>query len=405
MEWHRYGPEKRGEGTPDVTSQPDLNMNELLDLARDKSVNGRTRLVQIVGDLFFDEGRILNARERALMTDILRQLIHDVEMSVRKSLADKLAMEADAPSELVIVLANDEIEVAHSILLNSAVLQDLELIEIIQHRTFQHRLTIAMRQTVREPVSDALVETDNTKVIQTLIENDGARISSSTMVYLVDQSESRDAYQKPLLDRSDMSDQLAKRMYWWVSAALRTHIVEHYEVDPTELDQSIESTIKTLIAATPGGATGEIDDRSLDQAAKLSNKIFGGKTITPAILLKTLRQGEVRLFEGMLAQATDLRPNLARRLIYEPGGEGLAIACRAIDMNKADFGALFLLSRSARPDDKSVDPDEVTRAMSFFDRIRVKTAKIVLARWRLDPDYLFAIEQIQGANELKAAAE
>jgi len=389
--------EKQGAEALDMTGPPDLTMNELLDLARDKSVNGRTRLVQIVGDLFFDEGRILNARERALMTDILRQLIHDVEMSVRKALADKLAMETDAPSELVTVLANDEIEVAHSILLNSAVLQDLELIEIIQHRTFQHRLTIAMRQTVPEPVSDALVETDDTKVIQTLIENDGARISSGTMVYLVDQSETRDAYQKPLLDRPDMSDHLAKRMYWWVSAALRTHIVEHYEVDPTELDQNIESTIKTLI--------GETDDRSLDEAARLSNKVFGGKTITPAILLRTLRQGEVRLFEGMLAQTTGLRPNLARRLIYEPGGEGLAIACRAIGMTKPDFGSLFLLSRSARPDDKTVDPDEVARTMSFFDRIKVSTAKIVLARWRLDPDYLFAIEQIQGANELKAAAE
>lgn len=388
-----------------MTRQPDLHMDELLDLARDKSVNGRTRLVQIVGDLFFDEGRILNTRERALMTDILRQLIHDVEMSVRKSLANKLAMEADAPPELVTVLANDEIEVAHSILLNSAVLQDLELIEVIQHRTFQHRLTIAMRQNVTETVSDALVETDNTRVIQTLIENDSAQISPSTMLYLVDQSESRDAYQKPLLDRPDMSDTLAKRMYWWVSAALRTHIVDHYEVDPTELDQNIESTIKTLIDPSSVSATGETDSRSLDQAAKLSDKVFGGQAITPAILLRTLRQGDVRLFEGLLAQTTGLRPNLARRLIYEPGGEGLAIACRAIEMTKADFGSLFLLSRSARPDDKSVDPDEVTRTMSFFDRIPVKTAKIVLARWRLDPDYLFAIEQIQGANELKAAAE
>ncbi|MEE8334342.1 MAG: DUF2336 domain-containing protein [Alphaproteobacteria bacterium] len=388
-----------------MTSQPNLNMNELLDLARDKSVDGRTRLVQLVGDLFFDEGRILNTRERALMTDILRQLIHDVEMSVRRSLADKLSREANAPAELVTVLANDEIEVAHSILMNSSVLQDLELIEIIQHRTFQHRLTIAMRQDIAEPVTDALVETDNTMVIQTLIENDSAQISPSTMVYLVDQSETRDAYQKPLLDRADLGAPLAKRMYWWVSAALRTHIVEHYDVDPTELDQNIESTIKTLIDAPHGGATGKLDNRPLEEAAKLSKKVFGAQTITPETLLQTLRQGEVRLFEGMLAQTTDLRPNLARRLIYEPGGEGLAIACRAIGMTKADFGSLFLLSRSARPDDKSVDPDEVARAMSFFDRIKVKTAKIVLARWRLDPDYLFAIEQIQGANELKAAAE
>jgi len=388
-----------------MTNEQNLSMNELLDLARDKSVNGRTRLVQLVGDLFFDEGRVLNARETALMTDILRQLIHDVEMSVRKSLAEKLSTKANAPSELCAALANDEIEVAEPILLNSSVLQDLELIEIIQHRTFQHRLAIAMRKNVSETVSDALVETGNPKVIQTLIENDTANISSGTMEYLVKESETREAWQKPLLERPDMSPHLAKRMYWWVSAALRTHIVEHYRLDPVELDQAIESTIQDIIGATPDGSVGETDDRALDEAAKLSDKIFGGKTITPSILLQTLRHGEVRLFEGMLAQISGLRLNLARRLIYEPGGEGIAIACRAIGMTKADFGSLFLLSRSARPDDKTVDPDEVTRAMSFFDRIRVETAKMVMARWRLDPDYLFAIKQIEGVNELKAAAE
>jgi len=388
-----------------MTNEPELSMNELLDLARDKSVKGRTRLVQLVGDLFFDEGRVVNARERGLMTEILRQLIHDVEMSVRKSLAEKLSTKPNAPTELVTVLANDEIEVAHPILLNSSVLQDLELIEIIQHRTFQHRLTIALRQGVSESVSDALVETGNPKVIQTLIENESAQISPSTMEYLVKESETKEAWQKPLLDRPDMSSHLAKRMYWWVSAALRTHIVEHYQLDPTELDQTIESTIKNLIGGQQGDEAAERDDRALDQADKLTSKVFGGKTITPAVLLQTLRQGEVRLFEGMLAQVTGLRLNLARRLIYEPGGEGIAIACRAIGMTKADFGSLFLLSRSARPDDKSVDPGEVSRAMSFFDRIRVETAKVVMARWRLDPDYLFAIKQIEGVNELKAAAE
>ena len=115
---------------PAMASPGDLELQELLDLARDKSVTGRTRLVQVVGDLFFEEERILSDRERALMTEILHQLIHDVEMSVRRALADRLADQPDAPHELVTVLANDEISVAHKILEKSLVLQDIELIEI-----------------------------------------------------------------------------------------------------------------------------------------------------------------------------------------------------------------------------------------------------------------------------------
>ena len=378
-------------------------MQELLDLARDKSVNGRTRLVQVVGDLFFEEKSVTNDRERALMTQILQQLIHDVEQSVRKALADRLAVETDAPSELVRILANDEIDVAHKILHSSMVLQDLELIEIIQHRTFEHQLTIAMRNDVSEAVSDALVETGNSKVIQTLIENETASISENTLEYLVNESKTREPYQKSLLDRPDFSPHLAKRMYWWVSAALRKHIVEEYKIDPTELDQKIESTIKDLLGEPTekepkreeiGSEAEIIDTSSMDLARKLAET----HAITPQLLLQTLRKGEVRMFEGMFAQLTGLRTNLIRRLVYEPGGEGLAIACKSAELTKPDFGSLFLLSRAARPGDKTVDPNEVARVMKFFDRLRLDTAKKVVDRWKLDPDYLFAIQQVEGSN-------
>ena len=376
-------------------------MQELLDLARDKSVNGRTRLVEVVGDLFFEEKAVTNERERDLMAAILQQLIHDVEQSVRKALADRLAMETNAPHDLVSILANDEIDVAHKILRSSEVLQDLELIEIIQHRTFEHQLTIAMRNDVSEAVSDALVETGNSKVIQTLIENETATISDNTLEYLVNESKTREPYQLPLLDRPDFSPHLAKRMYWWVSAALRKHIVEEYTIDPTELDQKIESTIKDLLGepqtVAPQAEVSEgeiIDTHSMDLARKLA----ATNAITPTLLLQTLRKGEVRMFEGMFAQLTGLRTNLVRRLVYEPGGEGLAIACKAADLTKPDFGSLFLLSRAARPGDKTVDPNEVARVMKFFDRLGLDTAKKVVDRWKLDPDYLFAIQQVEGSN-------
>ena len=388
-----------------MANSSENEMQDLLDLARDKSVNGRTRLVQVVGDLFFEESDVLNQRERDLMTDILRQLIHDVEMSVRIALADRLALEIDSPPELVTILANDDIEVAHNILLNSEVLQDLELIEIIQHRTFEHQLTIAMRKKVSEAVSDALVETGNTKVIKTLIENDGADISDNTLEFLINKSKTEEELQQPLLDRPELSPHLAKRMYWWVSAALRQHIVANYKIDPTELDQKIESTIKDLLGEEEVSTeVGEIDMRSMHQASMLASRLADKNAITPQLLLQTLRKGEVKMFEGMFAQASGLRGTLIRRLIFEPGGEGLAIACKAIGMSKPDFGSLFLLSRSARPGDKSVDPREVTRVMTFFDRVQADTAKKVVSRWKLDPNYLFAIKQVEGGNSAQKAA-
>jgi len=381
-----------------MTEPEQIDFNELLGLARDKSVEGRTRLVQIVGDLFFDTDTVLRETERTIMSDILRQLIHDVEMKVRQVLAERMASEAGAPRDLVSALANDQIEVAHPILTQSTVLQDMELVEIIEHRTFGHQLAIAMRATVSETVSDALIETGNVDIIKTLLENDSADISGKAMEYLVEQSEKIDDIQVPLVNRTDLGPDLAKRMYWWVSAALRKHIVEHYRIDEAELDDKIQDTIHDIL-----GGPGEIDDTPLRKSQELAEKLQNAKAITPQLLIQTLRQGEVVLFEDLLSQVTGLRTKLIRRFVFEPGGEGLAIACRAAEIDKPDFASIFLLSRSARPGDKVVDPNEVSRVLNFFDRIGIETARKVVKRWHLDPNFLFALKQVD--DNKRSAAE
>lgn len=374
-----------------------IEFTELLMLARDRSVEGRTRLVQIVGDLFFDTDTVLREAERSLMTEILRQLIHDVEMRVRQVLAAHLASEADPPADLIRALANDEIEVAHAILTQSTVLQDIELIEIVEHRTLGHQLAIAMRGTVSAAASDALIDTSNVDVIKTLLENDSAEISGKAMEYLVEQSEKIDELQVPLINRDDLGPELAKRMYWWVSAALRKHITEHYRIDEAEIDDKLQDAIHEILGR------GELVKVALRKSQELAEKLNAAKAITPQLLIQTLRQGEIVLFEDLLSGLTELRTNLIRRFVFEPGGEGLAIACRAAGIEKADFASIFLLSRSARPGDKVVDPNELSRVLHFFDRIQPRTARKVVKRWHLDPNFLFALKQVQEGK--RSAAE
>ncbi len=160
----------------------------LIDLAHDKSKQGRAALVSAITQLYDGQGQGLTAQNREIITDIIVRLIKEVEASVRRSLADHFAERSDAPEDLVIALANDDIEVAHPILLKSEVLHDAELIEIVQHRTMEHQVVIAMRPLVSERVSDALVKTRNDKVVTTLLENEGARISETTMEHLVEAS-------------------------------------------------------------------------------------------------------------------------------------------------------------------------------------------------------------------------
>lgn len=366
-----------------------ISFDQLLDLARDKTAAARRLLAETVSDLFLAEGKVLTERERALMIDVLRRLVHDVEMSIRGTLAERLADRPAAPRELVVELANDEIEVAHPILVRSEVLQDPELIEIIRHRTLEHQLAITMRTSISEAVCEALVETSNSDVIAALLANPSARIPQATLEYLVEESKQVDRYQNPLLNRGDLPTDLAKRMYWWVSAALRKHILQKFPIDSAELDESLESTIRASL-----GMNGR--DASLrHKPAALADALIKANAVNPPFLVKVLREGEIALFVALLAQLAGLRGTLVRRFIFEPGGEALAIACRAIGINKPEFAIILRLSRKARPGDWQNGHDQVKAVLDFYDKLDEAGARKLLRRWQRDPEFLDAIRRLE----------
>jgi uncharacterized protein (DUF2336 family) len=369
----------------------DTALKNLLELARDRSVPSRNRLVERLGDLYFEDTSAKSA-ERELMAELLRDLIRDVEMTVRAKLARRMAADPNAPADLIATLANDEIEVAHAILVRSNVLGDAELIEIIHHRTVRHQESIAQRNAVSVDVSDALAETREPSVIETLIRNNGARISNETLAALVEESKKIETYQGPLLDRSDLSPHLARRMYWWVSAALREHIANNFEIDTIELDTKIVGAVTEILGERPAV---ELPSDGLDELARKLSEV---ESITPELLIETLRERETSLFEALFARLIGLKKNLIRRFIMETGGEALAIASKAANITKADFTSIFLLSRSARPGEKVVDPNELSRAMAFYDRLTQDTARKVVERWHLDPDYLDALKRVHAPD-------
>jgi uncharacterized protein (DUF2336 family) len=386
---------------------PGQDLRFLLDLALDKSLEGRRALTATIGDLFGKQDAVLSERERALMTDILRKLIHDCEMAVRRDLSERLSGAPNPPHELIVALANDEIEVAEPILKRSAVLRDAELVGVIRHRTQQHQLVIAMRRSLSEYVSDALVETGNIDVIKVLLENADAHISEATMAYLAEESRRVDTYQEPLLRRGDLGPELAARMYLWVSAALRSHILDNFDIDPSQIDDHLEQ----VAGAAAQGAEPQHDvaqsaeTEPAKPAEVLAGRLTEQRKVTPDFLVQVLRQGEVPLFEALFGQLSGLKAPRLQSVLYDTGGEGLAIACRAMAMPKPTFATIFLLSRRGHTGRQIVDPRELSRALLLFDKISPAAAAEVMKGWRRNWKYQDAVEQIAESDRPPPADE
>jgi len=374
-----------------MNAPPALDMQGLLRLASDSSTEARRQIVNVIADLFDSRGELLNERERALMSDILRKLIHEFEMAVRYELSTRLAGNKSVPADLMVMLAKDEIEVARPVLLRSEVLGDEELVDVITHRTQQHQLAIAMRRSISESVSEALAATENVDVVRALLENEDAHISAATMAYLVEESQRIDSYQEPLVRRRDLDPALAKRMLAWVSAALRRHIVDTYDIDADALDDALEEVFE----AGGRGATPDAGEPSDDvsKARALASRLGAGGHITPELLVRVLRQGEIPLFEALFGELTGLPDRRVRSIAREKSGRMLCIACRAADIDKGSFGSIYLL-RAQDTDRRVRDPRELARVMKLFDSVRPEDAVRIVKLWKRAPEYVAAIEKL-----------
>jgi uncharacterized protein (DUF2336 family) len=366
----------------------------LIGLARDKSVESRKRLVAVVSDIFFSDQAILTEYERALITDILHKLIYELAVPVREVLSAHLARNESMPRAIQRVLADDEIEVAAPILLNNEALLDVELIEIVRHRALEHQLMLAMRRAPAAVVAEPAAESGEGDLIRDLLDGGDPRVADVTMAYLIEQSGGVDSFQEPVLRREDLSERLARKMILWILAALRQHILDRFDVELTSLDDGIESAAEEL-SERLGAESGRRGD---DRAGELAAALDRAGQLTPGRLIQALRQGEVALFVAMVAHLTGLRLPLVRRLLFEPGGEGLVVACRALGFDKSIVASIFLLCRRARPGDWAADPRELSRVLALFDRVQAAAARAVLARWRRDPDFLYAIKTVEEAK-------
>ena len=332
-------------------------------------------------------------RERSLMLDILHKVVVDVEMSVRKTLSENLADVADAPPALIRLLADDDIEVAYPILTRSPVLADADLIEIVENRALEHQLAISMRYSVSEDVSVALVNCGQPTVIESLLRNENAQLSQATVAYLVEESKRVDTFREPLLRRSELGPDLAKRMFLWVSTALRTFIIDHFAFDQVTVDALLEKAAAHELedpgaGSEPSGA--DILADTLEQKRK----------ITPDMLIDALAQGEINLFVSMLGRITGLERDMVLRLLFEAKGEGLAVACKAVGLERRAFCSLLDLSRKARPSGNARAGASSESALPLFDATTREAASAALKKWQRTSDYMVAVRELKRKAEL-----
>jgi len=350
-------------------------IENLIKLAHDGSKEGRTELFDGITELIETQHQQISAVEIDLMMDILGKIIADIEVSLRKKLSLKLADHSDVPVELIILLANDDIEVANPVLIQNTLLTDRELVSIIQRKSRQHQLSIAARKMLSSDVSRELVKTDDDGVIVTLLTNQEARIDNKTIEEIVEKSKTRKILQSPLIHREDLPKHIAARMYSWISMSLKQELLEIHSLSMDELEETIFTSIEEM----------KSEDSQVIESAEsevtLIDKLKKADKLHISFLMKSLRQGNIRLFELAFTEILNIPENIMRNILYERGPAALAIACCAAKIDKSVFLTMFRLTREAKMMDTELTQTEIEHTYNQFVNTNEQRAKGILHKW------------------------
>ena len=368
------------------------HIETLISLAHDKSKEARGKLVENITDLFLSDGGRLNEHERAIMSDILSKLIFTVEASLRKQLSQALADSGVEMDEVALLLANDNGDIARPILEKTELLHDKDLIDIIRMRTDEHRVAIAIRDGLSSEVSDALIEYGNEDVIENLLKNNDSNISKRAMEYLVAESRRIDRYQEPLLNRDDLSSELAHKMYWWVSAALRKRIVTEFDVDPLVVDDLLQqATSRALVIHSEGNS-------AVVKAQKLVHRMYENDELNHQFLLQSLRQQRIPVFVASMSELARVDYSTAWQIFSDERCESLAILAKAVGINRSDFTSMYLLLTKARDGMQVRQANELNNILELFDSVEEKTAIGAIQYWQQNKAYKMAVEELDNVN-------
>lgn len=187
-----------------------------------------------------------------IVSGILQRMADDEAVQVRRVLASELKEARGVPESVLRRLAqDDDLGVSGPVLRHSPLLSDSFLVEVIASRPVREALdAIAGRQSLGEDVADAIVATDETDVITTLLANRGAQIREETLDRLVDGAADIESWHAPLVARPALSPRAARTLSRFVADALLDDLVSRSDLAP-EVVEDIAGNVRRRIGDAP----------------------------------------------------------------------------------------------------------------------------------------------------------
>ncbi|WP_313576506.1 DUF2336 domain-containing protein [Brevundimonas sp.] len=347
-----------------------------------RSRTARQVLLRRLADVVSLPASRINAFERAVAGDLLVDVLRPAPLEERRRVSLRLAPLGELPDALKRLLIRDEPQVAAPLLEDCAALSDADLIGCARDATTQHRLMMATRRDLSEAVTDTLLSWGEEAVIALVLANPSARLTQTSLEGVIALSRSSRDLCAALLKRPEMRPSGAYVMFWWCGPDDRRLILQRFAVSREVMQTSVEDVF--ALAAAEGWddpvarkALQFIERRQRNRAA-IEKSPF---TDLEAAVMAAATQGLSRELVSEIGYLSGVKPLTAAKIMGDPGGEPVAILCKATGLTRPNLRALWRSMR--RPEttaDGAVHPDW-ERVQLTYEMLAVDRAQTVLRYW------------------------
>jgi len=292
----------------------------------------------------YNDGK-LTPDQSAIVDDIFRLLMKQIEVEVRKSLSDNLISNSDVPHDIILSLAKDVEEVSVPVLEFSEVLTDEDLIDIINTTDkIENQIAVANRQNISENVSNSLINTKNEDVVNNLMQNENASVSDDGYNSILNSFSKSEKIVDSMITRGSLPNRIITQMTKKVSDSMQKKLEKKYEYSFSDITYFFKESGEVAAHRFLGMQT--VDNDIIELVDKLEkegmleealNPVRGSLThlldgleqtgkLTP---LSTLAIGHMTLFEISIARLTGIPFQNAVKLVHDEEGGLKALYDRA----------------------------------------------------------------------------
>ncbi len=333
----------------------------------------RADILSRITDLFVNNAENYSEEQVGVFDDVMARLVNAIENKARAKLAQRLAPIANAPSNVIHMLAfDDDIEVAGSVLALSERLDERDLLISAGTKSQKHLLAISQRRTLSESVTNVLVERGDFDVVRAVVKNTGARFSDGGFRVLVNRSANDDALATVVGKRHDIPRAHFLVLLEKASIEVRSRLSAENPQAMTAIEGIVAEVASDIREETRNTSP---DFAAAQEAVERQNRI---RRIGEADVYQYARDRKFEETAIALSIMCDTPIDVVERALLDPGAEIILILAKVAELSQATTKAILLL----RAADRGMSAKDLDQALTSFNKLQPDTARRVLSFFR-----------------------